>query len=542
MSLLKGKDTYFNESNDIEYLYYNINRRVIADSKENVIINKIDKEKLKAELINLNVNDIEKVFKQYLNAFKKDYKYLKKYNNNNIFKCIDFIDKEKEIVIIKEDADMNFYKYIKSRSKGLEIDEIKYIFNQINNNIIKILRNNSKIHTCICSHNLYLKYNNINNSNGKNYIIKLFDFGCVYKLEIQLKIQLNIKNKLDYIAPELFKFNNKTEINQIDKADLWSLGVLLFFLRYNKLPEKDGLTSRDIIINEDENDSLLIDILNKLLIVDPNERLSWEDYFNHEFFKDNKKEKEISKSKEKHIDIKNGDKDKKENVTLKFNNGDKYIGEYLNNKKEGYGILFYNNGNKYKGEFKNDLKNGHGIFNYKNGEKYDGEYKNDLKDGRGIYYYINEEKFIGEYKEDKKNGHGIYFYKDGTKFIGEYKNDEKEGKGYYFDKEGDKIKEVIYEKGIEKEETIEVSRKENKEKEFIRDEKYEGEYINGLKEGSGIYNYSNGDKYIGIFVKNEKNGFGIYYYNNGDKYEGLFSHNEKNGKGIYYYFDGEKYI
>ena len=192
MSLLKGKDTYFNESNDIEYLYYNINRRVIADSKENVIINKIDKEKLKAELINLNVNDIEKVFKQYLNAFKKDYKYLKKYNNNNIFKCIDFIDKEKEIVIIKEDADMNLYKYIKSRNKGLEIEEIKYILNQINNNIIKILRNNSKIHTCICSHNLYLKYNNINNSNGKNYISKLFDFGCIYKLEIQLKIQLSI--------------------------------------------------------------------------------------------------------------------------------------------------------------------------------------------------------------------------------------------------------------------------------------------------------------------------------------------------------------
>ena len=59
-------------------------------------------------------------------------------------------------------------------------------------------------------------------------------------------------------------------------------------------------------------------ILNKLLIEDPNERISWEDYFNHKFFKDNKKEKEISKSKEKHIDIKNGDKDKKENVTLKF--------------------------------------------------------------------------------------------------------------------------------------------------------------------------------------------------------------------------------
>jgi hypothetical protein len=47
---IKRKRYLLNESNDIEYLYYNINRRVIADSKENVIINKIDKEKLKAEL------------------------------------------------------------------------------------------------------------------------------------------------------------------------------------------------------------------------------------------------------------------------------------------------------------------------------------------------------------------------------------------------------------------------------------------------------------------------------------------------------------
>ena len=231
MSLNKGKDTNFNESDDIENLYFSINRKVIADSKENVLINKIDKAKLKAELINLNVNDIEKTFKQYLNAYKKDYKYLKKINNINVLKCIDFIDKEEEIVIIKEDADMNLYKYIKSRNKSLEIDEIKYIFNQVNNNIIKILRNNNKIHTCICPHNLYLKFNNNNNSNVNNYIIKLFDFGCVYKLEIQLKIQLNIKNKLNYIAPELFKFNNKTEINQIDKADLWSLGILLFFFK-----------------------------------------------------------------------------------------------------------------------------------------------------------------------------------------------------------------------------------------------------------------------------------------------------------------------
>ena len=40
---------------------------------------------------------------------------------------------------------------------------------------------------------------------------------------------------------------------------------------------------------------------------------------------------------------------------------------------------------------------------------------------------------------------------------------------------------------------------------------YEGDFINGLKSGSGIYLYKNGDKYVGEFKNDEKNGFGAYY-------------------------------
>lgn len=50
------------------------------------------------------------------------------------------------------------------------------------------------------------------------------------------------------------------------------------------------------------------------------------------------------------------------NVT--YLNGDKYNGEFENDKKHdnGFGIMTYSNKNTYTGQFKNDKFNGHGVF------------------------------------------------------------------------------------------------------------------------------------------------------------------------------------
>jgi hypothetical protein len=47
-----------------------------------------------------------------------------------------------------------------------------------------------------------------------------------------------------------------------------------------------------------------------------------------------------------------------------------------------------------------------------------------------------------------------------------------------------------------------------------------GEVKEGLREGYGTYNYTNGDKYDGQWQGNLKHGVGYFYYNNGELYIG----------------------
>ena len=53
---------------------------------------------------------------------------------------------------------------------------------------------------------------------------------------------------------------------------------------------------------------------------------------------------------------------------------------------------------------------GKGIFYYNNGEKYDGDWKENKKEGNGIYYYSNGSIYEGEWKDDKKEGNGTFTY------------------------------------------------------------------------------------------------------------------------------------
>ncbi len=115
-------------------------------------------------------------------------------------------------------------------------------------------------------------------------------------------------------------------------------------------------------------------------------------------------------------------------------------GEY-----DGYGIYKFNNGEKYEGEYKNGIKNGKGKYTFSNGDIYEGEYKNGLRDGEGDYIYKNGDKFTGLWKKGTANGYGEMYYINGDYFKGNWKNDKKNGKGTFYKKKSNRSFEGIWE-------------------------------------------------------------------------------------------------
>ena len=125
----------------------------------------------------------------------------------------------------------------------------------------------------------------------------------------------------------------------------------------------------------------------------------------------------------------------------------------------------------------------------------------------------------------------ILLKKGNSGYQGEMVNGVREGKGTYCFENGDKYE------GFWKN-----NKMEGKGVYYFHDgEKYVGEWIDGKKEGQGIYTFSSGAKYEGNWVQGKMEGSGIFYYSNGDKYDGEWKDNKKEGNGIYYYSNGCKY-
>lgn len=200
--------------------------------------------------------------------------------------------------------------------------------------------------------------------------------------------------------------------------------------------------------------------------------------------------------------------------------GNKYEGEFKNEKMDGKGTYYWTTGQKYEGEFKNGKREGNGTFYGIDGYKYEGEYKNDAKDGYGTLYVIDGEKYEGEFKNDNIEGKGVYYYSNGDKFEGSFQNGIKEGYGTYYYSLGSVFRG--YYKNNKREGSGEFS--------IPGFGTVKGMFINGSLEGEGVATFVNGSKYIGNFNDFSPNGYGKEYNKNGELiYEGEYKNGVKVG-------------
>ena len=110
-------------------------------------------------------------------------------------------------------------------------------------------------------------------------------------------------------------------------------------------------------------------------------------------------------------------------------NGQKYVGEYRDNKANGLGTINFPSGQKYVGEFRDDKIHGQGTFTFPSGQKYVGEYRDGKRNGQGTYTFPSGEKYVGEYRDGKRNGQGTFTFPDGANYVGEFKDGNYHGQG-----------------------------------------------------------------------------------------------------------------
>jgi serine/threonine protein kinase len=121
-------------------------------------------------------------------------------------------------------------------------------------------------------------------SSKTKYIAKIADYGI--SRELDNGKATTILGTPRYMSPEILLGVEE----YTDKSDLFSLGTMIYQLYFNSFPFVYPLKQADIQKNysvkkkEDCEDKLLDDLLNKLLKYEPDERISWDDYFQHPFF------------------------------------------------------------------------------------------------------------------------------------------------------------------------------------------------------------------------------------------------------------------
>lgn len=69
-------------------------------------------------------------------------------------------------------------------------------------------------------------------------------------------------------------------------------------------------------------------------------------------------------------------------------------------------------------------------------EKYEGDWVDDKMQGYGVYTYPNGDYYIGEFFDNKHHGFGQYFFTDGSKYEGQWENHKFHGTGKYTDING----------------------------------------------------------------------------------------------------------
>lgn len=130
------------------------------------------------------------------------------------------------------------------------------------------------------------------------------------------------------------------------------------------------------------------------------------------------------------------------------------------------------------------------------------------EDGKDNKYSIVTENGVTKTTSRGYSGKAVAHYENGDTYNGEFMDGTREGRGIY-----------AYAATIEK---------------------YDGEWKENRKHGIGRMTYAKTGEYNGFWENGKRHGEGVFKYTNGDVYSGWWKFGEKEGTGCYTFGNGMK--
>ena len=215
-----------------------------------------------------------------LNAYRKEIEIMRLCECENSIKFFKEFESENYCNIIMEFCDKDLLCYLYDRKTPFTVDEVRETFLQLNN-AFRRMRANNILHRDLKLGNVLIKFTD---ATKMRFIPKLADYGFSKELNIYNTRTTHLGTPAT-MAPEIMM-----NMEYDDKSDLWSVAVMMYQLFYKEIPY-DGMTEKDILNKIKSNskykqpeDPYFRDLINRILVVDPKKRMTWDEYFNHPFF------------------------------------------------------------------------------------------------------------------------------------------------------------------------------------------------------------------------------------------------------------------
>ncbi len=556
----KGKDDLFNSQitfieKDLDNLF-----QLCLSTDVNNLTKKIDEIENKSYLLMLFSDELklnnEFFIYEKLRIFLKFFYYLYLLKKNNFISSTNKFNKISKEEFNSTLTNKNFYININDIESFKLLKKIKLFQLAFNKNKRAKTVNPSKF-------NLLDSEINTNNSENDEFNFDILKENNIYshnKINIEEFTEINTSNYIPVITEAMNKNNidnehfikRKSTINQVSPLMIEEKLKKINTKQKNKSPKRlnrivriNSLEKKPISKNINFNNRLSANVI-------PTNNINYNKTLNINLL-NNKNKNEDTK-----IELYNGEYDNTlylyagMGILIKPRNSSLYNGTFRYGKKEGFGIYYRQlseyHFKYYMGEFTNNKFDGFGFLlelNYKYSKILKGNFHNsNFINGIIVTFTENKNdilevsKYEGEV-EEKVNNNYIIFKNYGHLTKISYRLNKNKTK---YEKESEYDYTGYFKEGKENGEGYLKYNLKNQGYYY----EYQGNFIDGEINGYGIINFSDNffiKKYEGFFDGNGEKSFsnyGIVYFKSGDIYEGFFD--EKHLKtlcGIYWHYNNK---